>query len=244
MTRKNKKILWSIAGATVAALIIMYLFVTPVHNWVNSVIGKKENTLPKPGDSSSAEFEYGKPVEVIETETIDVPRDSILDSLMRADTAHVGVVRPIDGPQPAHVEGFGEGPLPPAPTEENIPNKEALDNPELNAPTGQVDPNNPEEIVEIEQHTSENPAINKKIVACRAAFDKLLATYNTYRQAPTPKLKADGIKQKDLLLKSLTQLMKLSQASNDEPGMEEAADLRREVNKMEFKSLQQNKQQE
>ena len=91
-----------------------------------------------------------------------------------------------------------------------------------------------EDIVEIEQHTSENPVINKKIVECRTSFNKLLTLYREYQSAPTPKLKTDGIKQKDALIKLLTQLMKLSQPKNDEAGMEEAADLRREVNKMEF----------
>lgn len=233
MTSRNKKILWSIAGATVVALVAMYFCVPPVHNWINSVIGRNEKAIPKPGEAGEAEYEYGTPSEVIEREIIDVPRDSILDSLMKADTAHVGVVRPIDGPQPAHVEGFGEGPLPPAPTEENMPGKNDTENTEELQQLEQMQPV-VEDIAEIEQHSSENPVINKKIVACRAAFNKLLATFRTYQSEPTPKLKADGMKQKDMMLKSLTQLMKLSQENNDEAGMEEAADLRREVNKMEF----------
>ena len=43
-----------------------------------------------------------------------------------------------------------------------------------------------------------------------------------------------GAKRKEELLTDLTQLMKLSQKNNDDAGMEEAADLRREVNKMNF----------
>ena len=76
--------------------------------------------------------------------------------------------------------------------------------------------------------------VNKKIVTCRSAFNKLLECYREYKTAPSPKLKADGKKQKDALLVALSQLMKLSQINNDEAGMEEAADLRREVNKIEF----------
>lgn len=236
MTQKNKKILWSIVGATVVALLAMYMFVTPVHNWINSVIGRNERAYPKPDNSSEAEYEYGAPVEKIEGEIIDVPRDSILDSLLRADTATMGVVNPLDGPAPGHVEGFGEGPLPPAPSEDNLPNKDGdlneVDEKELEQLEHMVP--TLEEIVEIEQHTSSNAAVNKKIVACRNAFNKLLECYREYKTNPTPKLKADGKKQKDALLVALSQLMKLSQTNNDEAGMEEAADLRREVNKMEF----------
>lgn len=238
MSDKNKKILWSIAGATVVALLAMYIFVKPVHKWVNTLIGKNEKSYPQPEKNKGggdAEYEYGAPVENIEGEIIDVPRDSILDSLLRADTAMVGVVRPIDGPAPAHVEGFGEGPLPPAPSEENMPNKAGeseADEKELEQLENMLP--SLEEIVDIEQHTSTNPAVSKKIVACRNAYNKLVACYKEYRAEPTAKLKADGKKQKEALLNSLSQLMKLSQANNDEAGMEEAADLRREVNKMEF----------
>ena len=123
MTDKNKKILWSIAGATLAVLIALYCFVPPVHNWVNHVIGRNEKELPKP-NGNGEEYEYGTPVEQIEKERIDVPRDSLLDSLIQADTTLMaGVVNPVEGPPPAHVEGFGEGPLPPAPTDDNLPNK-------------------------------------------------------------------------------------------------------------------------
>ena len=235
MTDKNKKILWSIAGATLAVLIALYCFVPPVHNWVNHVIGRNEKELPKP-NGNGEEYEYGTPVEQIEKERIDVPRDSLLDSLIQADTTLMaGVVNPVEGPPPAHVEGFGEGPLPPAPTDDNLPNKNPTpaDDPQQLEQMEQMQ-TTVEDIVEIEQHTSENPVINKKIVECRTSFNKLLALYREYQSAPTPKLKTDGIKQKDALIKLLTQLMKLSQPKNDEAGMEEAADLRREVNKMEF----------
>ena len=232
MTIKNKKILWSIAGATVVALVAMYLWVTPVHNWVNSLIGRNEKNYPQPKPGDDVEYEYGTPVEELEGETIEVPRDTLLDSLMMADTTLIGVVRPVDGPPPTHVEGFGEGPLPPAPSEENMPGKNEL-SPEEQAQLEQM-MTSVEDILEIEQHTSEFPAINKKIAECRTGFNKLLSIYRDYQSDPTPKLKSEGAKQKEALLKSLTQLMKLSQSKNDDSGMEEAADLRREVNKMDF----------
>ena len=103
MTIKNKKILWSIAGATVVALVAMYLWVTPVHNWVNSLIGRNEKNYPQPKPGDDVEYEYGTPVEELEGETIEVPRDTLLDSLMMADTTLIGVVRPVDGPPPTHV---------------------------------------------------------------------------------------------------------------------------------------------
>ena len=209
VTSKNKEILWYIAGATIVVLVALYLFVPPVHSWVNSVIGRD-----------------------IEGERIDVPRDSLLDSLLMADTTLVGVVRPVDGPAPAHVEGFGEGPLPPAPSEDNLPNKNEL-SPEEQAQLENIAPS-VEDILDIERHSSSNPAVNKKIAECRLAFDKLISAYREYQTEPSPKLKTEGAKQKEALLKSLTQLMKLSQTKNDDAGMEEAADLRREVNKMEF----------
>lgn len=229
MTSRNKKILWSIAGATVVTLAMLYFFYPPVHNWINSVIGRNENTIPKPGNTGE-EYEYGRPVEELEAEKIEIQRDSLLDSLINADTTlTAGVVRPIDGPQPTHVQGFGEGPLPPAPTEDNMPIK----NPDEQNPDEQLNEGN--ELIEIEQHVSENAAINKKIVECREAYNKLHETYKEYVANPTPKLKYDGNKQKEAVLKMLTQLMKLAQTNgDDEAGLEEAADLRREVNKMLF----------
>jgi hypothetical protein len=232
MTSKNKKILWYIAGATLVALVAMYIFVPPVHNWVNSVIGRDEKGFPQPNQGDTVEYEYGTPVESIEGERIEVQRDSLLDSLVMADTTLAGVVVPVDGPPPAHVEGFGEGPLPPAPSEDNLPTKNEL-TPEEQAQLEGIMPS-VEDIMEIEKHTSDIPAVNKKIAECRLAFDKLLGTYREYQTEPSTKLKAEGSKQKESLLKALTQLMKLSQTKNDEAGMEEAADLRREVNKMEF----------
>ena len=232
MTSKNKEILWYIAGATIVVLVALYLFVPPVHSWVNSVIGREEKSFPKPNSGNDVEYEYGTPVEDIEGERIDVPRDSLLDSLLMADTTLVGVVRPVDGPAPAHVEGFGEGPLPPAPSEDNLPNKNEL-SPEEQAQLENIAPS-VEDILDIERHSSSNPAVNKKIAECRLAFDKLISAYREYQTEPSPKLKTEGAKQKEALLKSLTQLMKLSQTKNDDAGMEEAADLRREVNKVEF----------
>lgn len=45
------------------------------------------------------------------------------------------------------------------------------------------------------------------------------------------------------MLKLLTQLMKLAQTNgNDEAGLEEAADLRREVNKMLFQDINKDQQ--
>ena len=239
MTSRNKKILWSIAGATVVTLALLYFFFPPVHNWVNSVIGRNEKTIPKPGNNNGNEFEYGTPVESFEAEKLDIQRDSLLDSLINADTTLMaGVVRPIDGPQPTHVEGFGEGPLPPAPSEENMPIK----NPDEQDAEGEGE-NAEQQLIEIEQHVSQNPAINKKIVECREAYNKLHDVYRQFVANPTPKLKSEGNKQKDAVLKLLTQLMKLAQTNgNDEAGLEEAADLRREVNKMLFQDIKKDQQ--
>ena len=225
MTARNKKILWMIAVATVVALVLLYILCPPVHRWGNSLLGRNEKELPKPDTTRVEEYEYGTPVEEITAETIDVPRDSVLDSLMRADTIPPGIANPVQGPAPAHVPGFGEGPLPPSPNVNSVP--------DVNGDNTAAD-NAESQVEEIEIHTSENPAVNAKIMECREAFNRLGALFAEYGTTPTPKLKADGAKQKDALLKELTKLMKLSQASNDEAGMEEAADLRREVNKMIF----------
>ena len=58
--------------------------------------------------------------------------------------------------------------------------------------------------------------------------------YNEFAKKPTVEMQELGAKRKEELLTDLTQLMKLSQKNNDDAGMEEAADLRREVNKMNF----------
>ena len=241
MTQRNKKILWSILGATLVTLAGLYIFVPAVHNWVNGLIGVNNKQLPTPNSNDDVDFEYGVPAESLTTEKLDMPRDSLLDSLIRADsTVTAGVVNPVDGPQPSHVEGFGEGPIPPQPTEENMPNTspETQGNEPIATP-GQleqleIDRTPPLSTIDLEMHMSHNTAVNKKIQECHNAYEKLFSMYSEYQSAPTPKLKDEAIKVKEGLMKSLTQLMDLSNEKGDTDGMEEAGQLRREANKMEF----------
>lgn len=208
------------------ALVLLYFFCPPVHKWGNSVLGRNEKEFPKPDTTRVDEYEYGVPVEEIEGEVIDVPRDSLLDSLILADSSlTAGMVRPVDGPPPGHVPGFGEGPLPPAPSEDDLPTVAS----ERTIPTVV-----PAIIDEIEQHTSSNAQVSNKMAAARNNYNKLLDLYNEFVKKPTSEMQEIGSKRKEELLKELSQLMKASQAANDDAGMEEAADLRREVNKMRF----------
>ncbi len=240
MTRRNKNILWSVVGVTVATLIALYLFVPAVHNWVNDLIGNNEKMYPTPGSSDNVEYEYGIPVENLETEKLDIPRDSILDSLIHADsTFTAGVVKPVEGPQPTHVEGFGEGPLPPKPTDENMPIKKDEQNPDQALTPEQIEQMEQAttpvgDAIELELHTSTNLDVNNKMIECRNAYNVLYKVYNEYKSTPTPKLKAEGIKQKENLIESLTQLMDIANKNNDIEGQEESGQLRREVNKMVF----------
>lgn len=239
MTRKNKQILWSIVGVTLATLIGLYLFVPAVHNWFNDLIGSEEKMYPTPESSDNVEYEYGIPTETLETEKLDIPRDSILDSLIHADsTLTAGVVKPIDGPQPAHVEGFGEGPLPPKPTDENLPVRKTDEQQEQNLTPEQVEQVEQAtpvgDAIELELHTSNILEVNNKMIECRNAYNELYKIYNEYLNSPTPKLKEEGQKQKDNLLEALSKLMDLANKNNDPEGQEESGQLRREVNKMAF----------
>lgn len=225
MTSHNKKILWWITGAIVFALVLLYAFCPPVHKWGNALLGRNEKELPQPDTTRVDEFEYGRPVEEIEVETIDVPHDSLLDSIALADSLlTAGIVRPVDGPPPTHVPGFGEGPLPPAPSADDVP---GTSKEELQEVTPVV-------VTELEQHVSTVGAVNSKIHACRSKYNKLVDLYKDFAKNPTVEIQELGAKRKEELLNDLTQLMKLSQKNNDDAGMEEAADLRREVNKMNF----------
>lgn len=225
MTARNKKILWWTGGAVIAVLVLLYIFCPPVHRLGNALLGRNEKELPQPDTLKTDDYEYGRPVEELEVETIEVPKDSLLDSLMLTDSLVAnGIVKPIVGPPPAHVEGFGEGPLPPAPSVDDLPNtsKEAMQ--EIT----------PVAYTELEPFESTNSVVSNKIRTCRSSYNKLVKLYNDFTKTPTAELQEQGAKRKEDMLNELTQLMKLSQAKNDDAGMEEAANLRREVNKMNF----------
>lgn len=225
MTARNKKkVLW-ISGAVVAVLVLLYIFCPPFHKFGNSLLGRNEKEYPKPDSLKVDEFEYGRPVEDIQGETIDVPRDSLLDSLLLADsTLMAGVVMPVDGPPPTPVPGFGDGPLPPAPSDDNLPISKEKSIPAVT----------PAVIDEIEQHSSTNTTINSKIIACRNNYNKLVDLYNEFVKSPSSELQEIGAKRKEEMLKELSQLMKAAQNANDNAGIDEAAELRRQVNKMKF----------
>ena len=96
MTSRNKKIYGWIAVAAVVALVLLYIFCPPVHRWGNALLGRDEKGLPKPDTTRVDEFEYGRPVEEVEIEKIDVPHDSLLDSLALADSLlTAGIVKPV-----------------------------------------------------------------------------------------------------------------------------------------------------
>lgn len=225
MTARNKKILWWIVGATVASIILLYIFCPPVHKWGNALLGRSEKDLPKPDTTMVDEYEYGTPVEELEVETLDVPRDSLLDSLMMADSIMgAAEVKPIEGPPPAHIDGFGEGPLPPSPSTKVVPGRTQEDMQQVT----------PMAVADMEQFVSENVAVNNKIKACRASYNRLMAVYKEFAKMPTAALQEQGAKLKEAMLTELTQLMNLAKTKNDDIGMEAAAEMRREVNKMQF----------
>lgn len=225
MTARNKKITWWTVGTVVAVLVLLYIFCPPFHKFGNSLLGRNEKEYPKPDSLKVDEFEYGRPVEEIQGETIDVPRDSLLDSLMLADSTLNGMVIPVDGPPPTPVPGFGDGPLPPAPSDDNLP---------ITIAEKTIPAVKPVVLDEIEQHTSSNSSINAKISACRNNYNKLVDLYSEFVKSPSSELQEIGAKRKEEMLKELSQLMKAAQSANDEAGIDEAADLRRQVNKMKF----------
>jgi len=219
MTAQNKKIAWSIAGTVIAVLVLLYIFVPPVHRFGNRLLGRSEKTYPKPDSLKVDEFEYGVPQD-LKGEIIDVPRDSLLDSLMLADTT----LRPVEGPPPTPVPGFGDGELPPMPSENDLPIKIAPVKPE----------NMPVSIDEIEHFASSNASVNAKLTTCRDNYKKLHDLYNEFVAHPTREYQEVGAKLKKELLGQLSQLMKAAQGANDSNCEEETAALRREVNKMKF----------
>ena len=219
MTARNKKKIWWTVGAVAAVLVLLYIFCPPVHKFGNKLLGRSEKEYPKPDSVKVDEFEYGVPQD-LQGEIIDVPRDSLLDSLMLADTT----LMPIDGPAPTPVPGFGDGELPPMPSEDDLPIKIAPVKPE-NMPVG---------LEEIEHYVSSNASVNAKLSSCRDNYKKLHDLYSEFVAHPTSEYKEIGAKRKKELLDELSQLMKAAQAVNDDNCLEETADLRREVNKMKF----------
>ncbi|MBO4721935.1 MAG: hypothetical protein J5629_03270 [Muribaculaceae bacterium] len=219
MTARNKKKIWWAIGAVSAVLVLLYIFCPPVHKFGNKLLGRSEKEYPKPDSVKVDEFEYGVPQD-LQGEIIDVPRDSLLDSLMLADTT----LMPIDGPAPTPVPGFGDGDLPPMPSEDDLPIKIAPVKPE----------NMPVSLEEIEHYASSNASVNSKLSSCRDNYKKLHDLYSEFVMHPTSEYKEIGAKRKKDLLDELSQLMKAAQGVNDDNCLEETADLRREVNKMKF----------
>ena len=219
MTARNKKKIWWAIGAVSAVLVLLYIFCPPVHKFGNKLLGRSEKEYPKPDSVKVDEFEYGVPQD-LQGEIIDVPRDSLLDSLMLADTT----LMPIDGPAPTPVPGFGDGDLPPMPSEDDLPIKIAPVKPE----------NMPVSLEEIEHYASSNASVNTKLSSCRDNYKKLHDLYSEFVAHPTSEYKEIGAKRKKDLLDELSQLMKAAQGVNDDNCLEETADLRREVNKMKF----------
>ena len=198
---------------------LLYIFCPPVHKLGNKLLGRSEKEYPKPDSVKVDEFEYGVPQD-LQGEIIDVPRDSMLDSLMLADT----LLMPIDGPAPTPVPGFGDGDLPPMPSDDDLPIKIAPVKPE-NMPAG---------LEEIEHYASSNASVNAKLTSCRDNYKKLHDLYSEFVAHPTSEYKEIGAKRKKELLDELSQLMKAAQGVNDDNCLEETAALRREVNKMKF----------
>lgn len=219
MTARNKKIAWWTVGTVVTVLVLLYIFCPPVHKFGNKLLGRSEKEYPKPDSLKVDEFEYGVPQD-LHGEIIDVPRDSLLDSLMLADTT----LRPVDGPAPTPVPGFGEDDLPPMPSENDLPIKIAPVKPE----------NMPLDLEEIEHYASSNASVNAKLSACRDNYKKLCDLYGEFVAHPTKEYQEVGAKRKKELLDQLSQLMKAAQSANDSNCEEETAALRREVNKMKF----------
>ena len=220
MTARNKKIAWWIVGAVVAVLVLLYLFCPPVHKFGNKLLGRSEKEFPQPDSVMVDEFEYGAPKD-LQGEIIDVPSDSLLDSLMLADTT----LMIVDGPPPTPIPGFGdEEQLPPMPSETDLPIKITPVKPE----------NMPVDIDEIEHYGSSNASLNNKLTACRENYKKLHDMYVEFVANPTTESKEVVTKCKKELLNALSQLMKAAQSTNDSNCEEEIAALRREVNKMKF----------
>lgn len=219
MTAQNKKITWWTIGAVAAVLVLLYIFCPPVHRLGNKLLGRSEKEYPKPDSLKVDEFEYGVPQD-LQGEIIDVPRDTLLDSLMLGDS----ILRPIDGPPPTPVPGFGDGDLPPMPSEDDLPIKITPVKPE-NMPIG---------LDEIEHYASSNAAVNTKLATCRDNYKKLHDLYSEFVIHPTSEYKEIGTQRKKDLLNDLSQLMKAAQSANDDNCLEETAALRREVNKMKF----------
>lgn len=220
MTARNKKIAWWIVGAVVAVLVLLYLFCPPVHKLGNKLLGRSEKEYPKPDSLKVDEFEYGAPQD-LKGEIIDVPRDSLLDSLMIADTT----LMIVDGPDPTPIPGFGDNDeLPPMPSENDMPIKIAPVKPE----------NMPLALDELEHYPSQNASVNAKLTACRDSYRKLHDLYSEFVVHPTTEYQEVGNKLKTELLGALSQLMKAAQGANDSNCEEETAALRREVNKMKF----------
>lgn len=219
MTARNKKIAWWTVGAVVAVLVLLYIFCPPVHKFGNKLLGRSEKEYPKPDSVKVDEFEYGVPQD-LKGEIIDVPADSLLDSLMLADT----VLRPVDGPPPTPVPGFGDDELPPMPSDSDLPIKIAPVKPE----------NMPVSLDEIEHYASANASVNTKLTACRDYYKALCDFYSDFVANPTTESKELGAKHKKELLDALSLLMKAAQGANDSNCEEETAALRREVNKMKF----------
>lgn len=220
MTARDKKIAWWCIGAVVAALVLLYIFCPPVHKFGNKLLGRSEKEFPKPDSVKVDEFEYGAPKD-LQGEIIDVPRDSLLDSLLLADTTAMIV----DGPPPAPIPGFGdEEQLPPMPSDNDLPIKITPIKPE----------NMPVAIEEIEHYDSENASLNAKLTDCRDYYKKLHEFYSQFVATPTTESKEVVIKGKKELLDALSQLMKAAQSLNDSNCEEEIAALRREVNKMKY----------
>ena len=190
-----------------------------MHKFGNKLLGRSEKEYPKPDSLKVDEFEYGVPQD-LQGEIIDVPRDTLLDSLMLGDS----ILRPIDGPPPTPVPGFGDGDLPPMPSEDDLPIKITPVKPE-NMPIG---------LDEIEHYASSNAAVNTKLAACRDNYKKLHDLYSEFVIHPTSEYKEIGTQRKKDLLNDLSQLMKAAQSANDDNCLEETAALRREVNKMKF----------
>ena len=219
MTAQNKKITWWTVGAVAAVLVLLYIICPPVHKFGNKLLGRSEKEYPKPDSLKVDEFEYGVPQD-LQGEIIDVPRDTLLDSLMLGDS----ILRPIDGPPPTPVPGFGDGDLPPMPSEDDLPIKITPVKPE-NMPIG---------LDEIEHYASSNAAVNTKLASCRDNYKKLHDLYSEFVIHPTSEYKEIGTQRKKDLLNDLSQLMKAAQSANDDNCLEETAALRREVNKMKF----------
>ena len=203
----------------VAVLVLSYIFIPPVHKLGNKLLGRSEKEYPKPDSLKVDEFEYGTPQD-LKGEIIDVPRDSLLDSLMLADTT----LMIVDGPAPTPVPGFGDGELPPMPSDNDLPIKIAPVKPE----------DMPASLDEIEHYAASNAAVNSRLTSCREKYRNLQDLYCEFVAHPTVEYKETGVKRKKELLDALSQLMKAAQSANDSNCEEETAALRREVNKMKF----------